>query len=107
MLNIYSVLIILFLISIFYIYYLNGYLKGIFDIFYKVVKIDGVSDLEYIWCILVLMLKLVLVIVGILIFIFSWNFFLWLLLVMNEKKYCLLNNGLLVFVIESGSDVYL
>lgn len=37
------------LTSIFYIYYLNGYLKGIPDTFYKAAKIDGASDLEYIW----------------------------------------------------------
>ncbi|EOI17863.1 ABC transporter permease [Enterococcus faecalis EnGen0248] len=103
----YSALIIPFLTSIFYIYYLNGYLKGIPDTFYKAAKIDGASDLEYIWRILVPMSKPALVTVGILTFISSWNSFLWPLLVTNEKKYRLLNNGLSAFATESGSDVHL
>ena len=107
LLNTYSALIIPFLTSIFYIYYLNGYLKGIPDTFYKAAKIDGASDLEYIWRILVPMSKPALVTVGILTFISSWNSFLWPLLVTNEKKYRLLNNGLSAFATESGSDVHL
>ncbi len=43
----------------------------------------------------------------ILTFISSWNSFLWPLLVTNEKKYRLLNNGLAAFTTESGSDVHL
>lgn len=107
LLNTYSALIIPFLTSIFYIYYLNGYLKSIPSTFYKAAKIDGASDLEYIWRILVPMSKPALVTVGILTFISSWNSFLWPLLVTNEKKYRLLNNGLAAFTTESGSDVHL
>ena len=43
LLNTYLALIIPFLTSIFYIYYLNGYLKGIPSTFYKAAKIDGVE----------------------------------------------------------------
>lgn len=107
LLNSYSALIIPFLTSIFYIYYLNGYLQSISSTFYKAAKIDGASDLEYIWKILVPMSKPALVTVGILTFISSWNSFLWPLLVTNEKKYRLLNNGLAAFTSESGSDVHL
>ena len=64
LLNSYSALIIPFLTSIFYIYYLNGYLKSISSTFYKAAKIDGASDLEYIWKILVPMSKPALVTVG-------------------------------------------
>ena len=46
LLNSYGALIIPFLTSIFYIYYLNGYLKSISSTFYKAAKIDGASDLE-------------------------------------------------------------
>lgn len=107
LLNSYMALIIPFLASIFYIYYLNSYLKGISSTFYKAAKIDGASDLEYIWRILVPMSRPALVTVGILTFISSWNSFLWPLLVTNEKKYRLLNNGLAAFTTESGSDVHL
>ncbi len=107
LLNSYSALIIPFLTSIFYIYYLYGYLKGIPTTYYKAAKIDGASDLEYIWKILVPMSKPAIVTVAILTFISEWNSFLWPLLVTNEKKYRLLNNGLAAFTTESGSDVQL
>ena len=107
LLNTYLALIIPFLTSIFYIYYLNGYLKGIPSTFYKAAKIDGASDLEYIRRILVPMCKPALVTVGILTFIQSWNSFLWPLLVTNTKEFRLLNNGLSAFTTESGSDVHL
>ncbi len=107
LLNTYSALIIPFLTSIFYIYYLNGYLRSIPSTFYKAAKIDGASDLEYIWRILVPMSRPALVTVGILTFISSWNSFLWPLLVTNEKKFRLLNNGLAAFATESGSDIHL
>ena len=86
LLNTYLALIIPFLTSIFYIYYLNGYFKGIPSTFYKAAKIDGASDLEYIRRILVPMCKPALVTVGILTFIQSWNSFLWPLLVTNTKR---------------------
>ncbi len=81
-----SALIIPFLTSIFYIYYLNGYLQSISNTFYKAAKIDGASDLAYIRRILIPMSKPALVTVGILTFISSWNSFLWPLLVTNEKN---------------------
>lgn len=107
LINTYAALIVPFLTSIFYIYYLHGYLKGISSSFYKAAKIDGASDLEYIRRILVPMCKPALVTVGILTFISSWNAFLWPLLVTNNSNLRLLNNGLSAFTSESGSDVHL
>lgn len=107
LLDTYTALIIPFLTSIFYIYYLMGYLRGIPDTYYKAAKIDGASDLEFIWRILVPMSKPALVTVGILTFISSWNSFLWPLLVTNSSDFRLLNNGLSAFATESGSDVQL
>ncbi|MCM6880431.1 carbohydrate ABC transporter permease [Enterococcus italicus] len=107
LLDTYTALIIPFLTSIFYIYYLMGYLKGIPDTYYKAAKIDGASDLEFIWRILVPMSKPALVTVAILTFISSWNSFLWPLLVTNSSDLRLLNNGLSAFATESGSDVQL
>lgn len=107
LLSTYTALIIPFLTSIFYIYYLNGFLKSISSTFYKAAKIDGASDIDYIRRILVPMCKPALVTVGILTFISSWNSFLWPLLVTNNAKLRLLNNGLTAFTTESGSDVHL
>ncbi|MGM0147714.1 carbohydrate ABC transporter permease [Enterococcus sp. AZ162] len=107
LLNSYTALILPFLTSIFYIYYLTNYLKSISRSFYQAAKIDGASDMEYIKKILVPMSKPALVTVGILTFISSWNSFLWPLLVTNDKRFRLLNNGLSAFTSESGSDVHL
>lgn len=107
LLNTYLALILPFLTSIFYTYYLKGYLRGIPMTFYQAAKIDGATDMEYIRRILVPMCKPALVTVGILTFITSWNSFLWPLLATNTKEYRLLNNGLSAFTTESGSDVHL
>lgn len=107
LLNTYAALIIPSMTSIFYIYYLVGYLKSIPISYYRAAKIDGASDLEFIYKIMIPLSKPALVTVGILSFISSWNSFLWPLLVTNEKKYRLLNNGLAAFTTESGSDVHL
>ncbi len=107
LLDTYAALIIPSLTSIFYIYYLVGYLKSVPISYYRAAKIDGATDLEFIWRILVPMVKPALVTVGILSFISGWNSFLWPLLVTNDKKYRLLNNGLAAFTTESGSDVHL
>ncbi|MBE6173460.1 MULTISPECIES: carbohydrate ABC transporter permease [Enterococcus] len=107
LLNSYTALILPFLTSIFYIYYLTNYLKSISRSFYQAAKIDGASDMEYIKKILIPMSKPALVTVGILTFISSWNSFLWPLLVTNDKRFRLLNNGLSAFTSESGSDVHL
>ncbi|WP_159635409.1 carbohydrate ABC transporter permease [Erysipelothrix anatis] len=107
LLNTYSALIIPSLASVFYIYYLQGYLKGIPSSYYKAAKIDGCGDLEFIWKIMIPLAKPALVTVGILSFISGWNSFLWPLLVTNDSNMRLLNNGLSAFTTESGSDVHL
>lgn len=107
LLNTYAALIVPFLTSIFYMYYLNTYLKGISPTYYKAAKIDGASDLEYIWRILIPMAKPALTTIGILTFIASWNSFLWPLLVTNDKDMRLLNNGLSAFATEAGSEIHL
>lgn len=107
LLNSYAALIIPSIASIFYIYYLQGYLKSIPASYYKAAKIDGCSDFEFIRRILIPLAKPALVTVGILSFISGWNSFLWPLLVTNDKTMRLLNNGLTAFTTESGSFVEL
>ncbi|QIK70538.1 carbohydrate ABC transporter permease [Erysipelothrix sp. HDW6C] len=107
LLNTYWALIIPSLASVFYIYYLVGYFKGIPSSYYKAAKIDGCKDYEFIWKILIPLSKPALVTVGILSFISGWNSFLWPLLVTNDTNMRLLNNGLSAFTTESGSDVHL
>ncbi|GAB2027117.1 carbohydrate ABC transporter permease [Lactovum odontotermitis] len=105
--NTYAALIIPFLTSIFYIYFLNNYMAAIPDSLYKAAKVDGASDLEYIRRILVPMISPALVTVGILSFIMSWNSFLWPLLVTDTDTMRLLNNGLASFATEAGAQTQL
>ncbi len=107
LLDSYVALIVPSLVSVFYIYYLQGYLRSIPSSYYKAAKIDGCRDLEFIWKILIPLSKPALVTIGILSFISGWNSFLWPLLVTNNSNMRLLNNGLTAFTTESGSDVHL
>ena len=86
LLNTYLGLVLPFLTSIFYMYYLQSYFTAISPTIYKAAMIDGASDWEYIWRILVPMSKGGLITVALLSFISGWNSFLWPLLVTNEDK---------------------
>lgn len=106
-LNTYIGLVLPFLTSIFYMYYLQSYFGSISRTIYKAAKIDGANDWEYIWKILVPMSKGGLFTVGLLSFISGWNSFLWPLLVTNEDSMRLLNNGLTNFASDAGSETQL
>ncbi|CCI86878.1 carbohydrate ABC transporter permease [Lactobacillus gigeriorum] len=107
LLNTYIGLVLPFLTSIFYMYYLQSYFGSISPTIYKASMIDGASDWEYIWKILVPMSRGGLFTVGLLSFISGWNSFLWPLLVTNEDSMRLLNNGLTAFASDAGSETQL
>lgn len=107
LLDTYSALIIPSLASVFYIFYLKEYLTSIPISYYKAAKVDGCSDLEFIWRILLPLAKPSLFTMGILSFINGWNSFLWPILVTNTKEMRLLSNGLSSFATESGTMVQL
>ena len=107
LMNTYTALILPSLASIFYIFYLKEYLTSIPIAYYKAAKVDGCSDLEYIWKIMIPLSKPSLFTMGILCFINGWNSFLWPILVTNENTLRLLGNGLTAFTTESGTAVHL
>ncbi|MFM1525331.1 MULTISPECIES: carbohydrate ABC transporter permease [Helcococcus] len=107
LLDTYWALIIPHLASVFYIFYLRGFLEGIPMSYYNAAKVDGCSDLEFIWRILIPMSKPALFTMGILSFITGWNSFLWPILVTNNKNMRLISNGLSAFTSESGTAVQL
>ncbi len=107
LLNTYIGLVLPFLTSIFYMYYLQSYFGSISQTIYKAAMINGASDWEYIWRILVPMSKGGLFTVTLLSFISGWNSFLWPLLVTNEDSMRLLNNGLTSFASDAGSETQL
>ena len=103
----YAALILPHMASIFYIFYLKGYLQSIPSSYYKAAKVDGCSDFEYITKVMVPMAKPALFTMGILNFIAGWNSFLWPILVTNSKEMRLISNGLSAFSSESGTQVHL
>ena len=105
LLDTYTALIVPSLASVFYIFYLRGYVSSIPMSYYKAAKVDGCSDLEFITRILVPLIKPSLFTMGILSFIGGWNSFLWPILVTNSKEMRLLSNGL--SATESGTNVQL
>ena len=107
LLDTYAALIIPSLASVFYIFYFKNYLASIPISYYKAAKIDGCTDLEFIWKIMIPLAKPALVTIGILSFISGWNSFLWPLLVTNTTSLRLLNNGLSAFATEAGASVHL
>ena len=107
LLDTYTALIVPSLASVFYIFYLRGYVSSIHMSYYKAAKVDGCSDLEFITRILVPLIKPSLFTMGILSFIGGWNSFLWPILVTNSKEMRLLSNGLSAFATESGTNVQL
>ncbi|MFV0255754.1 MAG: carbohydrate ABC transporter permease [Erysipelotrichaceae bacterium] len=103
----YAALIIPFLASVFYMYYLKQYMESVPNSYYRAAKIDGCSNLEFIRKVLIPIIKPALVTVGLLSFIASWNSFLWPVLVTNVTEMRLLNNGLSAFATEAGAEVQL
>ncbi len=107
LLDSYTALIIPFLASVYYIFYLKQFLSGIPKAFYNAAKVDGASDFEFITRIMVPMSKSSLFTIGLLSFIAGWNSFLWPILVTNSKYMRLISNGLSMFSSEAGSLIHL
>lgn len=103
----YTALIIPHVASIFYIFYLRGYLQSMPLSYYNAAKVDGCSDLEFIRRVLIPMSKPALFTMAILNFISGWNSFLWPILVTNQKEMRLISNGLAAFQSEAGSQTQL
>lgn len=103
----YTALIIPFLASVFYIFYLKEFLKSIPMDFYKAAKVDGASDFEFIRKVMIPMSKSNLFTIGLLNFITGWNSFLWPILVTNTTEMRLISNGLSAFATEAGQLIHL
>ncbi|MDO5047980.1 MAG: carbohydrate ABC transporter permease [Anaerococcus sp.] len=103
----YTALIIPFLASVFYIFYLKEFLRSIPKDFYNAAKVDGASDFEFITRVVVPMSKSTLFTIGLLNFITGWNSFLWPLLVTNSTEMRLISNGLSAFASEAGHLIHL
>ncbi|NLZ75211.1 MAG: carbohydrate ABC transporter permease [Erysipelotrichia bacterium] len=95
-------LIIPFTSSIFYTYILRNFFMSVPDSLYHSAKIDGASDWQFLWEILVPIAKPSLVTIALLNAIACWNSFLWSILVINSTENRTLPFGLFAFTNETG-----
>lgn len=107
LINTYLALIIPFMASVYYIFYLKQFLNSIPREYYNVAKVDGASDFEFIRKVMIPMSKSNLFTIGLLNFITGWNSFLWPILVTNSKEMRMISNGLSAFATEAGSLIHL
>ena len=90
----YTVLIVPFLVSVFYIYLLRQNFLQIPDELYYAAKVDGTSDLKYLWRIMIPLALPTLISITILKMMGAWNSYMWALLVANDSAHKLITNGL-------------
>ena len=82
------------LASGFYIYMMREYFMQVPSVLYRAAKVDGTSDLKYLWKVMLPICRPTLVTVGILKVIECWNSYLWPRLVTDDPAYYLVSNGI-------------
>ncbi|MBQ2733063.1 MAG: carbohydrate ABC transporter permease [Clostridia bacterium] len=80
--------------SVFYIYLLKENFAQIPDELYYAAKVDGTTDLKYMFKVMIPMCRPTVVTVTILKIIECWNSYVWPRLVTNEEAYFLVSNGI-------------
>ena len=101
----YTVLIVPFLVSVFYIYLLRQNFLQIPNELYLAAKVDGTSDLKYLWKVMIPLALPTLISITILKMMGAWNSYVWPRLVANDEKYQLITNGLRNAFTDSTGDV--
>ncbi len=103
--NTFTVLIVPFLVSVFYIYLLKQNFMQIPNELYLAAKVDGTSDLKYLWKVMIPLSLPTLISISILKMMGAWNSYVWPNLVTDSDKYRLITNGLRNAFVESTGDV--
>ena len=80
--------------SVFYIYLLKENFEQVPDQLYYAAKVDGTSDLKYIFKVMIPLCKPTIVTITILKAIECWNSYVWPRLVTDDQKYFLVSNGI-------------
>ncbi len=88
------VLIVPFLVSVFYVYLLRNNFMQIPNELYYAAKVDGTSDLKYLWKVMIPLALPTLISITILKMMGSWNSYMWPRLVANDNLHKLVTNGL-------------
>ena len=103
--NTYKVLIIPFLVSVFYIFLLRQNFMQIPNELYLAAKVDGTSDLKYLWKVMVPLSLPTLISITILKMMGAWNSYIWPRLVANDEAHRLITNGLRNAFTDTTGDV--
>ena len=103
--NSFKVLIIPFLVSVFYIYLLRQNFMQIPNELYLAAKVDGTSDLKYLWKVMIPLALPTLISITILKMMGAWNSYIWPRLVANKEEYRMITNGLRNAFTETSGDV--
>ena len=105
--NSFEALIVPFLVSVFYIYLLRQNFMQIPNELYLAAKVDGTSDLKYLWKVMVPLALPTLISITILKMMGAWNSYIWPKLVANDDAHQLITNGLRnAFTTASGQVNY-
>ena len=103
--NTYTVLIVPFLVSVFYIYLLRQNFLQIPNELYLAAKVDGTSDIKYLWKVMIPLSLTTLISITILKMMGAWNSYIWPLLVANDEAHQMITNGLRNAFTETTGDV--
>ena len=103
--NTYTVLIVPFLVSVFYIYLLRQNFLQIPNELYLAAKVDGTSDIKYLWKVMVPLALPTLISITILKMMGAWNTYMWPRLVANDEAHRLITNGLRNAFTTTSGDV--
>ena len=100
-----KVLIIPFLVSVFYIYLLRQNFLQIPNELYLAAKVDGTSDIKYLWKVMIPLSLPTLISITILKMMGAWNSYVWPRLVANDEAHRLITNGLRNAFTDTTGDV--
>ncbi len=104
-LNHFVVLIVPFLVSVFYIYLLRQNFMQIPNELYLAAKVDGTSDLKYLWKVMIPLALPTLISITILKMMGAWNSYVWPNLVANDEAHRMITNGLRNAFTDTTGDV--
>ena len=90
----FTALIVPFLVSVFYIYLLRQNFLQIPNELYLAAKVDGTSDIKYLWKVMIPLALPTLISITILKMMGAWNSYIWPRLVANRPEMQLITNGL-------------
>ena len=80
--------------SVFYIYLLKENFEQVPDELYRAAKVDGTSDLKYLWKVMIPICRPTIVTITILKLIECWNSYVWPRLITDDPAYYLVSNGI-------------